>query len=1000
MNREYTFRMRKIGFFPLLAVIMIGLASYPASAVNATADPGLTGNFTDAVDLWYSGAPSYRKAGLNIENPNNVVKLITGIQMTFNLSDAPGYAGKVMVQRRTLDDRDDASIEHDITGFQFGNERTQNFLFSEDEYLIVDDDYNIQFRPTKPQHLALQCLDGDEEEDNSFFWDPKTGDWATTAPTDPTSPNIAGKEWAMSALAEPATRLSKDMPSQNPFSSPDMVDGFYVNLDMDKTYVFFLEHSPTTNFKMYLYKDRDINGIPGKLNADTLVTSSSDSGGQKKITVTAKYTGRYYVLVKPQQGTTGGIYELKFTENRNPVVEAGEDVYANMRLGKTIAVKFENTASYDPDDDLNNNKEIDQSEKDNLEYYWDFDASNDVPGDFADWAKKGWSVTETFSKGGKYTVTLAVVDPYGASATDTFDLYLNYIPVVKMKIDGLVEGIAYVEQKLTFSAEGSYDPDDDTNGNGIIDGSETDQLTYSWDFYDKIDKNMDGNYSNDTDASNKMWLMKYTKPGEYRVMLNVWDNPEPADRAYNSTHLDITLIDPVDIMKYFGVEDDDTVVHDEDGSTSPYDGVTTADDVAVRKMTGSEDKKYSMGGKSVINIDFISAEKDGNYLKLTLTTEGKILAEKGDAAAIYSIYIVEAEADKQFSEPQITTDNFENLMIEYLYCFSFSHGVLTGVSTLDEEIAFNLNVTFDDDGYTLVIRIPAQELKSIEDEIQLDDDELIDIFAVTTYTVTQNIQGETVQEYCRDACGLHPSALPIEFWPVPIGSLDSDGDGINDVIEDKNGNGIVDPGETDPFNPDTDGDGILDGMNNDPLLTSEEKIDFRLILIIIAICSIFTILVLVIYTRLKRKMILENETRNTIYAYINRNPGAHYTKIKENLGISDSTLTHHIRKLRETEMIKIKYSGNFKFFYPLWMKDVPSPMTPIQKSILDLIRKKPGSTTQYLAMELGKKSRTIRYHLNNIADKGLINSKNIGNRTHWFETKGTMREYASGEGLT
>lgn len=41
---------------------------------------------------------------------------------------------------------------------------------------------------------------------------------------------------------------------------------------------------------------------------------------------------------------------------------------------------------------------------------------------------------------------------------------------------------------------------------------------------------------------------------------------------------------------------------------------------------------------------------------------------------------------------------------------------------------------------------------------------------------------------------------------------DSDGDGLLDGYgEDKNLNGIVDPGETDPLNPDTDGDGLPDG---------------------------------------------------------------------------------------------------------------------------------------------------------------------------------------------
>ncbi len=46
------------------------------------------------------------------------------------------------------------------------------------------------------------------------------------------------------------------------------------------------------------------------------------------------------------------------------------------------------------------------------------------------------------------------------------------------------------------------------------------------------------------------------------------------------------------------------------------------------------------------------------------------------------------------------------------------------------------------------------------------------------------------------------------------GEQDMDGDGIQDDIEDKNGNGLVDPGETDYLDPDTDGDGVDDGMED------------------------------------------------------------------------------------------------------------------------------------------------------------------------------------------
>ncbi len=44
--------------------------------------------------------------------------------------------------------------------------------------------------------------------------------------------------------------------------------------------------------------------------------------------------------------------------------------------------------------------------------------------------------------------------------------------------------------------------------------------------------------------------------------------------------------------------------------------------------------------------------------------------------------------------------------------------------------------------------------------------------------------------------------------------LDNDGDGLINGVEDPNENGVVDPGETDPFNPDSDDDGLLDGVED------------------------------------------------------------------------------------------------------------------------------------------------------------------------------------------
>ena len=42
--------------------------------------------------------------------------------------------------------------------------------------------------------------------------------------------------------------------------------------------------------------------------------------------------------------------------------------------------------------------------------------------------------------------------------------------------------------------------------------------------------------------------------------------------------------------------------------------------------------------------------------------------------------------------------------------------------------------------------------------------------------------------------------------------VDTDDDGLPDVYEDRNANGVRDPDETDPWVADTDGDGVSDGL--------------------------------------------------------------------------------------------------------------------------------------------------------------------------------------------
>lgn len=76
------------------------------------------------------------------------------------------------------------------------------------------------------------------------------------------------------------------------------------------------------------------------------------------------------------------------------------------------------------------------------------------------------------------------------------------------------------------------------------------------------------------------------------------------------------------------------------------------------------------------------------------------------------------------------------------------------------------------------------------------------------------INGETLQDPSFVASLVdseHGNTSPFTGNSSASPSGDDDNDGLPNDQEDINHNGIVDPGETDPLNPDTDGDGLTDG---------------------------------------------------------------------------------------------------------------------------------------------------------------------------------------------
>jgi len=212
---------------------------------------------------------------------------------------------------------------------------------------------------------------------------------------------------------------------------------------------------------------------------------------------------------------------------------------------------------------------------------------------------------------------------------------------------------------------------------------------------------------------------------------------------------------------------------------------------------------------------------------------------------------------------------------------------------------------------------------------------------------------------------------------------DSDNDGYNDTYENESGSDPYDPRST-PL--DWDGDGVPNEEDAYPRDASrwerESSFPYR-ILLVLGVLVIITILIIVCYSRIKAGKVLEQGGRQEIYSFIRDNPGEHYRAIKRKLGVSRGMLSHHLRKLEETGMIRSRRVSYYKLFYPAGSDLGKRPLTPGQKKIVSIIRRANGISTREIARRMNKKPQTVRYHLAEMADRGLVSVEKNENYAVW-----------------
>jgi len=250
----------------------------------------------------------------------------------------------------------------------------------------------------------------------------------------------------------------------------------------------------------------------------------------------------------------------------------------------------------------------------------------------------GITTTKVFNTAGERTIRLTVTDAEGSDAElfkiTIFDGVTNVAPIPSFFCRDCRERVSTgikVNAPMTLVASESFDPNDDTNANGIIDGTETDGLTYTWDFGDG------------TTGTGRTAVHVYTIAGPYTVTLTATDAGAGADtNALAATYSkEITVHRPHIYIQEFTQstlhlrEGEELVIYATLANTGEVPGPVTAELLENGEAVTPplEDIIVRPGTTEKVTFKWTVERGHHEYL-FTILTEGAIISKEGQFTAV------------------------------------------------------------------------------------------------------------------------------------------------------------------------------------------------------------------------------------------------------------------------------------------------------------------------------------------------------------------------------
>jgi predicted transcriptional regulator len=135
----------------------------------------------------------------------------------------------------------------------------------------------------------------------------------------------------------------------------------------------------------------------------------------------------------------------------------------------------------------------------------------------------------------------------------------------------------------------------------------------------------------------------------------------------------------------------------------------------------------------------------------------------------------------------------------------------------------------------------------------------------------------------------------------------------------------------------------------------------------------------------------ESDAREAIAGYVEATPGAHFSKIRDDLGLATGETQYHLRRLVDTSVLSDTRDGNYRRYF------VAGEFSAVERQVLGFLRREthreivllslvaPDRTGRQLAANLGVSGATVSAARSEMAEAGVLN-RDAGYRVNQPET--------------